>query len=67
MEECFHGKAKLINAWREGNDPVIAYYTEDSMEEAFYSKFRDPEQIMDDGDVPIIAKEVPLSNQPGED
>jgi kinesin family protein 3/17 len=61
MEEALHGKAKLLNAWREGNDPVISYHSDDLVEEAFYRRFRDHETILDEGDVPIIGKEVPNS------
>jgi len=65
MEEFLHGKAKLLNAWREGNDPVIAYSSDDMIEEAFYKRFRDADHILDEGVVPIIGKDVPQTTGKG--
>lgn len=68
MEECLQGKAKLLNAWREGNDPVIAYHSDDMVEEIFYRRFRDADHILEEGDVPIIGKDVPsATGKPGDD
>lgn len=67
MEDVFHGKAKLLNAWREGNDPIIAYHSDDLVEEAFYRRFREHEYNMDDGDVPIIGKDVPTATSKAND
>lgn len=68
MEECLQGKAKLLNAWREGNDPVIAYHSDDLVEEMFYRRFRDADHILEEGDVPIVGKDVPnTSAKSGQD
>jgi hypothetical protein len=67
MEECLQGKAKLLNAWREGNDPVIAYHSDDQVEDLFYRRFRDRD-ILEEGDVPIVGKDVPQAGaKPGDD
>ena len=59
MEELLMGKAKLLNAWREGNDPVIAYSRDDLIEKHFFQSLRLNSQIPDDTDIRIEGKVVP--------
>ena len=67
MEDAFNGKAKLLNAWREGNDPVIVYNGDDVVEERFYKGMRGQDDVMDEGDVPILGKEIPKQSGAGGD
>ena len=67
MEEYLNGKAKLINAWREGNDPVIAYSSDDRVERGFYQKLRPSTEMLDETEVRIEGKVVPDQKQAADD
>jgi hypothetical protein len=61
LEERLQGDFHLLNAWKEGNDPVIVYHTQDEAEEEFYRSNRhgDSAEYMYEDIVPIIGKLVP--------
>ena len=51
----FNNDYKLINAWREGNDPEIVYHSDPMAEEEFFTI----NPTNENSSVTLLGKEVP--------